>query len=236
MTGLHAGVLDALGRRIVDGLLAPGTVLTLAQIESEFGVSRTVARETMRLLESMGLVSSRRRVGITVNAPAHWNVLDQRLIRWRLQGHRREEQLRNLTELRLAVEPLSAALAAERADDDDRQRLVDLASRLQELGAEGLGRSEDYLQSDIAFHTLLLSASGNEMIAALGDVIVEVLVGRTKLGMMPERPVPASQHGHLALARAVASGDADAAEREAVALLSEVRSGLGRAALGRFGD
>jgi DNA-binding FadR family transcriptional regulator len=228
VTGLHAGVLDALGRRIVDGGLAPGTVLTLARIESEFGVSRTVARETMRLLESMGLVSSRRRVGITVNSPADWNVLDHRLIRWRLQGHRREEQLRSLTELRLAVEPLSAALAAERADDEDRQRLVDLATRLQELGAQGLGRSEDYLRADIAFHTLLLSASGNEMIAALGDVIGEVLVGRTKLGMMPERPVHVSQRGHLALARAVASADADAAEREALALLSEVRSRLGQ--------
>jgi DNA-binding FadR family transcriptional regulator len=225
---LHAGVLDALGRQIVDGQLVPGTVLTLAGIESEFGVSRTVARESMRLLESMGLVSSRRRVGITVNDAAQWNVLDHRLIRWRLQGHHREDQLRSLTELRLAVEPLSAALAAERADNHDRQRLVALAHRLQDLGAEGLGRSDDYLQADISFHTLLLAASGNEMIASLADVISEVLVGRTRLGMMPDRPEPASQHGHLALAEAVAGRDAETAEREAVALLSEVRSRLGR--------
>lgn len=227
MSGLHSGVLDRLGQEIVEGTLVPGDVLTLAQIESRFGVSRTVARETMRVLESMRLVSSRRRVGITVADPAEWNVLDTRLIQWRLRSRAREEQLRSLTELRLAVEPLAATLAAARATESQRRELVDLATRLRELGEQGHGRTREYLDADIAFHTLLLQASGNEMVAALAGVIGEVLAGRTRLGMMPKRPAAASQRGHLAIARAVASADAVTAQREAVTLLAEVHERFG---------
>ncbi|MGH3950638.1 MAG: hypothetical protein ACRDSE_16225, partial [Pseudonocardiaceae bacterium] len=52
--------------------------------QDRHGVSRTVARETMRVLESMGLVVSRRRVGITVRPLGEWNVFDPRVIWWRL--------------------------------------------------------------------------------------------------------------------------------------------------------
>ena len=62
----HGNVLSALGGRIVSGELAAGQVLTLEDICHEYGVSRSVAREAMRVLESMSLAASRRRVGITI--------------------------------------------------------------------------------------------------------------------------------------------------------------------------
>jgi len=63
---LHDPVLEKLGMEIAAGELPAGHVLTLDGIQERFGISRTVAREAMRILESMGLVESRRRVGITV--------------------------------------------------------------------------------------------------------------------------------------------------------------------------
>ena len=63
---LHGGTLDAVGGRIVGGELAAGTVLTLDRLSREYAVSVSVAREVVRVLESMGMVSSRRRVGVTV--------------------------------------------------------------------------------------------------------------------------------------------------------------------------
>lgn len=102
--GLHQSVLDKLGSLIASGGLAAGQVLTIEELELRFGVSRSVVRETIRVLESMGLVSSRRRVGVTVATRAEWNLFDPRVIRWRLAGEGRGEQLRSLGELRHGAE------------------------------------------------------------------------------------------------------------------------------------
>ncbi|HEY0644532.1 MAG TPA: GntR family transcriptional regulator, partial [Nocardioides sp.] len=50
--GQHANVLDALGGRIAAGTLAHGQVVTLESVCAEFSVSRSVAREAIRVLES----------------------------------------------------------------------------------------------------------------------------------------------------------------------------------------
>ena len=68
----------------MSGRLAPGQVLDLDGVSAEHGVSRSVAREAIRVLESMGMVASRRRVGITIQPAVQWNMFDPRLIRWRL--------------------------------------------------------------------------------------------------------------------------------------------------------
>lgn len=223
-TGLHDPVLDAIGLDIACGALPAGRVLTLEGIQERFGVSRTVAREAMRVLESMGLVRSRRRVGITVQPVASWNVFDTKVIWWRLSGTGRDAQLRSLTELRVAVEPLAAAAAARGASGAQRARITELASALR-----GLGEAADlavFMERDVEFHTLLLRSGGNEMFAALADAVAAVLRGRTRLGLMPHRPVPEALGAHEAVARAVADGrpaEAEAAMRE---LLAEVRAAM----------
>lgn len=222
----HSGVLDRLGESIASGARAPGTVLTLAALEEEFGVSRTLVREVVRVLESMGMVESRRRVGVTVRPPRDWNPFDPRLIRWRLGGPGRDEQLRSLTELRTAIEPVAARLAAVRADGPTRRRLVELAARLRELGEARRGTDPEYLEVDTAYHALLLEASGNPMLAALQDVVAEVLSGRTALGLMPPSPDPGALEDHEATAAAVASGNAAEAEARARAVVVEVLEGV----------
>lgn len=221
---LHHSVLDALGLEITAGTLAPGDGLTLDGIQERFGVSRTVARETMRLLESMGLVVSRRRVGITVQPPDSWHVYDPRVIWWRLAGPGRDTQLRSLTELRIAVEPLAAAAAAREATTQQRERLLQLAVEMRALGESG--RLDPFMDLDIEMHSLLLRASGNEMFVALTDVVSAVLRGRTQLGLMPHRPVPEALDLHDEVARAVAAGEHEAAETAMRRLLAEVRDAM----------
>jgi len=224
-TVLHTTVLDTLGRRITSGDAPAGTPLTLESIGTEFGVSRTVAREVMRLLEGLGLVRSKRRVGIVVLGIEDWNVLDPRVIRWRLEGPGRDAQLRTLTELRHAVEPLAAAGAARHATDAERAELVAAAARMRMLGEAG--DLEEFLALDVRFHEILLRASGNEMFGALAGVVAAVLSGRTHLGLMPASPVPEALDQHEAVARAVADADAEAAEAAMAAIVGEVRSALG---------
>ena len=221
---LNARIIDSIGSDIATGVLRPGDRLTLDGLQGTFGVSRTVVRDCMRILESMNLVYSKRRIGIVVQEPSHWNVFDSRIIRWRLNGPRREGQFRTLTELRVAVEPMAAAGAAVNATPAERSAVVELASRMRLLGQAG--RLEDFLAADIAFHTLLLHASGNEMFASLDHVVAEVLTGRTQLGLMPHHPREVALAGHERVARAVAAGDADRAMAEMGELLEEVRAAV----------
>ncbi|QZN85821.1 FCD domain-containing protein [Cellulomonas sp. C5510] len=223
---LHSTVLDALGRRITAGELRTGDVLTLQELGAEFGVSRTVAREVMRMLEGLGLVRSSRRVGLVVLGIESWNVLDPRVIAWRLEGPGRLAQLRTLTELRHAVEPLAAAGAARYAPVEVRTELMDIARRMRALGEAGEATQAEFLALDIRMHQLLLRASGNELFGALSELVTAVLSGRTALGLMPASPVPAALDGHEAVARAVALGDPVAAQRAMAGIVDEVQASL----------
>jgi DNA-binding FadR family transcriptional regulator len=213
MARVHGDVLDDLGRRIASGDPRPGSVFTLAQIESEYGASRTVVREAVRVLESIRMVASRRRVGITVQPREQWDAFDPQLIRWNLDGPFRQQQLEALMELRVSVEPMAARLAAARATAAQRAELLRLAERLRELGAQGRGDSPDYLQADLDFHGTLLEASANPLLTALVTPVHDVLTGRAHHGLTPGTPAPGTLEQHVRTAQAIAAADADAAER-----------------------
>jgi DNA-binding FadR family transcriptional regulator len=214
--GLHSRVLDELGPAIASGEHPPGTVLRIDELEDRYGVSRTVVREAVRVLEAMHLVESRRRVGITVRRTEEWNVFDPAVIRWRLAGADRPRQLRSLTMLRTAVEPVAAGLAAHAATPEQCRELTVLAAEMA-----AAGRAADlaaYLVHDIAFHRVVLDASGNEMFARLGDVVAEVLTGRTEHHVMFTAPDPEAVTLHVRVAEAVRARDAADAE----ALMREI--------------
>ncbi|MFJ5699036.1 FadR/GntR family transcriptional regulator [Arthrobacter sp. NPDC093139] len=222
---MHERVLDAVGVAIAAGKLPPGSRLTLEGLQQEYGISRTVARDTMKVLESMNLVYSRRRVGIVVQRRELWNVFDPKLVRWRLASDHRERQYSSLTELRIAVEPIAAAGAARRASAAERSQLVALAADLRRLGEAG--ELQGFLEADIAFHRLLLQSCGNEMFTALEGMVAEVLTSRTRQGLMPFKPRPEALDAHEEVAAAVAGGDATAAETAMHHILDEVRNAMG---------
>jgi DNA-binding FadR family transcriptional regulator len=214
---LHGGTLDHVGGRIVGGELAAGAVLTLERLSQEYAVSVSVAREVVRVLESMGMVRSRRRVGVTVLGREDWNVFDPRLIRWRLAGDDRADQLKSLSELRRGFEPVAAARAADHATAEQCGVLAGAVSDMVVHGHSG--DLEAYLAADITFHRTLLEASGNEMFRALGSVVAEVLTGRTHHHLMPARPNPDAIALHDTVSRAVRTHDpagAEAAMRELI--------------------
>ncbi len=209
--GLHAHLLAALGPAITAGEFPPGTVLRTDELADRYEVSRTVVREAVRVLESMHLVESRRRVGVTVLPTEAWNVYDPQVITWRLAGADRPRQLRSLTTLRSAVEPVAARLAAELATPEECAELTEHA-----LGLVRTSRGEQlpgYLVHDIAFHRVILRASRNEMFARLGDVVAAVLTGRTEHEVMFRDPRQAAVTLHVQVAEAVREGDAATAER-----------------------
>lgn len=209
---LHQRVVETLGQRIVTGDLPPGTTMQAEGLAVELGVSRSVVREAVRVLQSLGMVEPIKRVGVRVRSVQSWLLLDPALIRWRLHGPAKGTQLRSLTELRSAVEPAAAELAARNATDRIGAELVAMAARMRAVGRAG--DLETFLDLDIRFHEMVLSSSGNEMFAQLHGVIAEVLRGRTEDGLMPEKPHEEALQLHLDVADAILGrrpGDARAA-------------------------
>lgn len=220
----HGSLLTALGTAIVSGQYPPGRVITLDGVIAEHRVSRSVAREAIRVLESMGMVESRRRVGITVQPAAKWNVFDPMLIRWRLDVGDRTALLTSLSELRLGFEPAAAALAAQRATPHQCRIMASAVSDMVVHGRSG--DLDSYLLADKVFHQTLLEASGNEMFRALAGVVDEVLTGRTQHGMMPAKPKIAAIALHDEVARAIRMGEAKQAEEAMRAIIDEAASAV----------
>lgn len=209
LAGLHSRVLEELGRAICAGEIAPGDALTLDEIEERYGVSRSVARETIRVLEAQRLVVSRRRVGVVVLPPAEWNLYDPHVIRWRLASPDRAEQLASMVELRAAIEPEAARLAARRATSAEVGELMALAGQLWAAGEEGDGPR--FLDLDVEFHSRILQLSGNAMFARLDGLIAQILVSRTEHGLVPEHPDAGALQLHVDAAGAIQRRDPDAA-------------------------
>lgn len=105
---LQDAVCRTLAIEMLDGKWPAGESLTLEDVQNRFGISRTVAREVAKTLESMGAVTVRRRVGLVARPFSDWQALNHQVIEWRLHSTQRERQLSSLTELRLSVEPAAA--------------------------------------------------------------------------------------------------------------------------------
>jgi DNA-binding FadR family transcriptional regulator len=114
--------------------------------------------------------------------------------------------------------------SATHATAEEREQLAELAGRLREMGEQGLGQTEEYLMTDVEFHQTLLRASGNEMLAALDQVVKAVMVGRTRLGLSPATPVAEVLDHHVTTARAIRERMPEAAEVYSRLLVARVRA------------
>lgn len=225
--GLHAHVLETLGQRIVDGVLPAGTVVRPELVASESGVSRSVVREALRVLQSLGLVEPRQRVGTQVLPVSSWELLAPTVIRWRGASPAYFVQQRELLELRLGVEPVAAALVAGNAgasDDSGSSGQALLLAARDMLDAWGREDSRAYLEADVRFHRALLTGSGNAVFTHFAGTVEALLRTRTSESRDTiSRWTRDAAVRHEAVALAVVAGDAAAAGEAATALLRVTR-------------
>ncbi|MDS0139349.1 MULTISPECIES: FadR/GntR family transcriptional regulator [unclassified Amycolatopsis] len=162
---LHARIVDELGRLIVEGVLGDGQPLVPEELGRRFSASRTVVREALRVLESKGMVTARPRVGTWTLPPEAWDAIDPDVIAWRVGGPGGREHLRELLELRLAIEPQAARMAARHRRPDELSAMA--AAYAQMADAVERGEGEAFQDADSRFHAALIRASGNTLIAQL---------------------------------------------------------------------
>ncbi len=221
---LHDALVERWGSEIVSGVRPAGSRIAGDQAATDLGVSRTVVREAIRVLESLGLVSVRRRVGATILPSERWSPFDHRVLRWRLSGPEQIPLLRSLGELRSAIEPLAARLAADRASPEQCGALA--AAAIGMAATSRAANTPAYLQHDVDFHLALLHASGNPMLIGLSDIVVAVLVGRTEHSLMPSTANATALRLHGDVAAAVQAGDASGAQAAMRGIVAETSEAI----------
>ena len=168
---LTYGMLDTLGRAIVHGRYEERSFPTEGELAKQHGVSRSVTREAVKMLTAKGLLSARPRQGTIVQNKASWSLFDTDVLRWLLERKFSIDLLQHFNELRIAIEPEAAALAARHADAGD---LASIGEGLERMASADRG-DDDILEADIAFHVAILRASHNPFYAQFRDVVTTAL-------------------------------------------------------------
>jgi GntR family transcriptional regulator, galactonate operon transcriptional repressor len=203
--GLHGELVHDIGVRILRGELRPGDSL---QMDAEAGgetVSRTVVREAIKVLAAKGLVVARPRTGTHVRERQYWNLLDPDVLAWRLEANPGDDFFVDVFELRRLLEPAAAGLAARRRSEVEVEALENALADMETAEDD----PESYLAADLRFHTVILEACHNELLAHLGGTLRAVF----RASFARTLPIARETIGqHAAVANAIRDGDRAAAE------------------------
>ena len=166
--GLSGRVVHQLGARIVGGEVPPGELLSNEDdLGAELGVSRSVLREAIKVLAGKGLLEVRPKTGTRVRPRRSWHLLDPDVVRWQFEQLRRDDDLTELAEVRRAVEPAAARLAAHRRTDGDLADLEAHCKRMEAATAEPIR----FRAAELDFLGSVVDASHNTMLSHMGAVI-----------------------------------------------------------------
>jgi GntR family galactonate operon transcriptional repressor len=206
---LATAVVGDLADRIVTGEFAAGAPLPGEPVLCDrFGVSRITIREAVKALEAMRLVEIRQGAGTTVRPREEWNLLDQTVLA-ALVAH--DDDLGILDEivtLRCQLEGAMASRAATRLDDEHRKRLAGLLAQLD----SATGDPDQYLDLDVAFHDVIMSASASPLTRAIIATLNTHAFGSgSYIGKPTTADRKTSNIGHKAIFKALMAEDGDAA-------------------------
>jgi DNA-binding FadR family transcriptional regulator len=218
---ITADIVQVLGEEIVTGVYgAHNPFPNEAGLCERLGVSRSILREAVKMLTSKGLLNARSGQGTWVEPESNWNFLDPEVLRWLLERKFSTALLQEFAQVRLAIEPMAAFLAAKRVDPE---AMADIDAALDLMKAVDGGEA-DPLASDIAFHVAVLRASGNRFIAQMQDLSEAALRTSIRLTNMRKGVHQANVADHERVAEAIRVGDAEGAREAMREMMFEVLS------------
>ncbi|MDM0115021.1 FadR/GntR family transcriptional regulator [Variovorax sp. J22R133] len=221
---MHARIVRELGMRIVSGEYRPGDRLPPeASLSACYDVSRPVLREATRVLVAKGLVVSKQRAGAIVRPRSEWHLLDPDVLYWVIQSKPQPEFVETLLTVRRIFEPAMAALAARTATTNDLQRITEAYA-----GMEAARTPEELMEPDLAFHRRIAEATGNDLLAYIGNMLSLALRESIKLSSQDPNTHALSLPRHKAILTAIVNRDALAARQATLVQLEETREDISR--------
>ncbi len=206
----HAQVVDAIGLDIIQGHHPQGSILPRDEdLANRFGVSRTVLREAIKTLTAKGLLVARTRVGTRIRPRDDWNMFDADVLRWHMEGGTDKAFYVDLSEMRLAIEPYAAGLAAQRAD---AAAITAMRQTVERMAVAPDRRS--FATADIDLHRKITKASGNVFMHSVSALIEAALLSSFWISSPAENPIIQSEvaEDHARIVEAIGSRDVSGAE------------------------
>ena len=214
---LTFGLLEELGRAIVTGQFDHERFPTEDELTVRYAVSRTVTREAVKMLTAKGLLTARPRAGTSILPPSAWSVFDPDVLRWLLERKFSLDLLRHFNELRIAIEPHAASLAARTQPGAAHEAI---AMGLERMEAAERGE-DDALEADIAFHLAILQASANPFFLQFRDMVATAL--RTSIRFTNRfKTHGANVAAHRAVLHEIQARDSEGARLAMAAIIGDV--------------
>ena len=182
-------------QQISSGDLLPGQRLPSERdLCKQFNAGRSSLREALRCLSIMGVLTAR--VGEGTSVAKDGSKFLETVMQWRVITERYE--IRNLMELRLALEGLAAASCAERATDAEIAGIGELVEQME----AAVDNAKRFSALDLEFHLALAKASRNQALADMVSMIRGQLarVVSTVLMLPDARPLSTAEHAEIARA------------------------------------
>lgn len=220
-TGSTKRVVELLGRRIVNDDYPQGEIMpTEEDLAVSFDVSRATVRDAIKVLSGKGLIQTARRYGNRVRPIGEWNLLDVEVASWHAPDHPRIGRLfAESTELRCIIEPAAAAMAAQRATEEQIRTILDAARAMH----PDEGDVETLFAADCTFHCTILEATGNLMIRQMRTVILTVLKISYEYNVLIVDGERVTREGHIRVAEAIRARDGASARAEMESMLDRNR-------------
>lgn len=213
-------IVQSLGKSIALGEYPQGKPLKAeADLCEEFDASRTVLREAVKMLTAKGMLDARPRRGTIVLPESQWNLSDPEILNWLLDRKGSLPIISEFADMRLAIEPAAAGLAATNLNEDSKKTLVDAIERMK-AAAKG---EDDHLDADIAFHVGILEASDNRFFWNMRHTIEVALRFSIRITNRRKGVERASVDDHQRILDFILAGDAQGAEREMRELQQEAK-------------
>lgn len=201
---LATEVAERLSSGIISGEHAENSLLpTEKELCERLGVSRTVVREAIKLLESRGLVRIERGRGTLVCEASHRSVTES----MRVLIQRKTALLEHLIEVRLVVEVAMASLAAARRTDSN----LAILERCLRVMREHPAQPEGYVDADVEFHNEIARATGNPVFPIVLGPIADLLHDSRVASFSGAKMVKLRAEQHQKIFEAIRRGDGDAA-------------------------
>src|ERR671914_1390886 len=204
---LRDQVADMLLEMISSGEYRAGDRLPPERILVEqIGVSRTVVREALNLLETRGLIRIEHGRGAVVSANGAHALHNNLGYLLRMQPG----TLWELMEMRKALEVEVAGLAAERATAEDIAAMRTALDRMREK----IDAPEGYVEADVGFHEMLARSARNRVILMMMEPIVDLLSASRRMTGSKEANAKRALRAHEAILKRVEAKDVEGARRE----------------------
>ncbi len=168
---LHDRVTRVLALRVIEAEQnsSPLVFPNEAELCRQLGVSRTILREAIKVLANKGMVEVRQRWGTRALPRSSWDQLDRDILEWWAELGADAQFLRDLCEVRLAIEPTASGFAAVRATPAE---LDSIEACLEEREAKlKLSNFENAVDLSLQFHSSVVAASHNPLLEQLNRSI-----------------------------------------------------------------